>query len=167
MLGRLPFMPLQWAMNICRESCLWYTCTVDALWYITGCVPHILCVCLHVHMHVCAFMYDCLCVCVCVCVCVSVCRCWYAWNSPVDRVLAYSPAHLGSENLQFCPVVLRPTHFCLVPASQRCCQGFCPSMKCSSVIQFPYMEFHVYSLFLCPWSLCSEVVELLLIQHAY
>ena len=150
-------------MNICRESCLWYTCTVDALWYITGCVPHILCVCLHVHMHVCAFMYDCL----CVCVCVSVRRCWYAWNSPVDRVLAYSPTHLGGEELQFRSCCVN-THSLLFSSSiPKVLPGGFPCMKRSNVIPFPYMECHEYSLYFCQLLLCIEIVLLLLIQHAY
>ena len=78
----------QWMVVICRESSLWYTCTVDALWYITGRVPHILCVCLHAHMHVCAFMYDCLCVCVCVCAQVLVCMEFTGWQSA--GLLTYS-----------------------------------------------------------------------------
>ena len=138
----------------------------SVLWMCYGtsldvCLISCVCVC----MHTCTCVH--LCMTVCVCVCVSVRRCWYAWNSPVDRVLAYSPTHLGGEDLQFRSCCVN-THSLLFSSSiPKVLPGGFPCMKHSGVIPFPYMEFHVYSLYLCQLLLCIEVVELLLIQHAY
>ena len=135
-------------MTKCRERCLWCTCIMDLLWYITWtCASQLVCVCacvhlcMHTHMHVCAFMYECLCVYICVFVCVSVCRCWYAWNSPADRVLAYSPAQLGCEYLQFWSCCANAHSLLFSTSIPKVLPGGLPCIKCSTVIPFPYMEF--------------------------
>ena len=121
------------------------------------------CVCVSACIHARVCIYVCMTVSVCVCLCAGVgmhiihqlTECW------LIHLLTWAVRTFSSG-----PVVLTPTHFCLVPASQRCCQGGSP-VRSVAVIPFPYMEFHVYSLYLCQLLLCIEVVELLLIQHAY
>ena len=125
------------------------------------CLISCVCDCMHTCMCVHICMYECLCVYVCLCAGVGMhgihqlTECW------LTHLLTWAVRTFSSG-----PVVLTPTHFFLVPASQRCCQGGSP-VRSVAVIPFPYMEFHVYSLYLCQLLLCIEVVELLLIQHAY
>ena len=111
------------------------------------CASYLVCVSACTHACVCIYVWLSVCVCTYVCVQVLVCIEFTSW------VLAYSPAHLGGEDLQFWSCCVN-THSRLFSTSiPKVLPGGFSCIKHSSVIPFPYMEFPC--IFIIPLSIIT------------